>query len=194
MVEQVTFQTLFQFLQTVGILVGVFYYISTIRTNQRNQEIAQKNQELTLKAQEHTLETRQTQIFMQIYQQLNSEETYKSWAELINLKISDYEDYLQKYDSSVNPTHYSKRAHIWYSYNTIGELLRQGIIESDLVHRLLLGPQVIVMWEKWVDIIRETRKRESIPDVWEGFEYLYDEMKRLRDSREYPEITFPKLN
>ncbi len=36
MVEPVTFQILFQFLQTVGVLVGVFYYIMTIRTNQRN--------------------------------------------------------------------------------------------------------------------------------------------------------------
>ena len=66
MVEQVTFQILFQFLQTVGILVGVFYYIMTIRTNQRNQEISLKNQQLTLqsqeltrKAQEQALETRQ---------------------------------------------------------------------------------------------------------------------------------------
>ena len=30
MVEQVAFQTVFQFLQTVGILVGVFYYIMTL--------------------------------------------------------------------------------------------------------------------------------------------------------------------
>ena len=42
MVEQITFQTLFQFLQTVGILVGVFYYIMTIRANQRNQELTLK--------------------------------------------------------------------------------------------------------------------------------------------------------
>jgi hypothetical protein len=64
MVEQITFQTIFQFLQTVGILVGVFYYISTIRTNQRNQEISLRNQELTLKAQEHAAETRQAQLYM----------------------------------------------------------------------------------------------------------------------------------
>jgi len=67
MVEQVTFQTIFQFLQTLGILVGVFYYIMTIRTNQRNQEIAQKNQELQL-------ESRNLQLFMQLYQQMSSPE------------------------------------------------------------------------------------------------------------------------
>jgi len=124
---------------------------------------------------------------MQIYQQLNSEETYKSWAELVNQDIGDYDYYLQKYDSSVNSAHYAKRAHIWYSYNTIGELLRQGVIESDLVHRLSLDPQVIVMWEKWENIIRETRVRENMPDVWEGFEYLYNEMKEYRRMKSYPE-------
>ena len=51
MAEQITFQIIFQFLQTVGILIGVFYYIMTIRTNQRNQKMQ--------------LETRQTQLFIQ---------------------------------------------------------------------------------------------------------------------------------
>ena len=63
MVEQVTFQTIFQFLQTVGILVGVFYYVLTIRANQRNQELARK-------AQEQALETRQTQLFMYFHEKL----------------------------------------------------------------------------------------------------------------------------
>ena len=57
MVEPVTFQTIFQFLQTVGILVGVYYYITTIRVNQRNQELARN-------AQEHATETRQLDIYM----------------------------------------------------------------------------------------------------------------------------------
>ena len=130
----------------------------------------------------------------QIYEQLNSEDTYRSWAELVNLEIDDYDEYLQKYDSSVNPAHFGKRAHIWYSYDTIGELLRQGIIEPDLLHRLSLAPMVILMWERWVNIIRETKVRENMPDAWDGFEYLYDEMKKLRDRKEYPEITYAKSN
>jgi hypothetical protein len=44
MVEQVTFQTIFQFLQTVGILVGVFYYIMTIRTKpEKSGDCSQKS-------------------------------------------------------------------------------------------------------------------------------------------------------
>jgi hypothetical protein len=37
MVEQVTFQIIFQFLQTVGILVGVYYYISTLRNSRKDR-------------------------------------------------------------------------------------------------------------------------------------------------------------
>ena len=182
-----TLPIMLQFLQTAGILVGIIYYLTIMRNQQ-------KTMELTLKAQEHTLEARQTQIFMQLYQQLNSEDTHKSWADLMNLEISDYDDYLHKYDSSINTAHYAKRTHIWYIYDTIGELLRQGIIEPDLVHRLSLSIMVVPMWEKWGDIIRANRMRESAPDLWDGFEYLYDELKMLRNRKEYPKITYPQQN
>jgi hypothetical protein len=148
---------------------------------------SQRNQELSRKAQELTLETRQTQIFMRIYEQLNSEESNKTFMELMYLDIEDNEEYLRKYDSHVNIAHYAKRAHIWYSYNTIGELLRMGIIDSDLVHRLGLDAQVTLMWEKWGNIIRQTRVREKLPDIWEGFEYLYNEMKEYRRLKGYPD-------
>ena len=68
MVEQVTFQTIFQFLQTLGILVGVFYYVMTLRYNRRNQELQ--------------LETRQAQLFMQVYAKTYSEQRARSIAEV----------------------------------------------------------------------------------------------------------------
>ena len=75
-----------------GVIAGFSYYVLTVRNSQRNQE-------LSLKAQEQALETRQTQIFMHIWQQLNSEETNKSIMELLNLEIKGFEEYLQKKNS-----------------------------------------------------------------------------------------------
>jgi len=183
---EITLPIVLQILQTAGILVGIIYYITIMRNQQ-------KTRELSLRAQEQATKTRQIQIFMQIFQQLNSEETHKSWAELANLEIN-IEDYLQKYDSSVNPAHYAKRAVLWYSFNTIGELLRMGIIDPVLLHRLSLGPMVIITWERWADIIRELRVMHNAPDIWEGFEYLYNEMKRLRSERDYPDVVYQKPN
>jgi hypothetical protein len=169
----VTVETLSIVFTGLSISLAAFYYISTLRNAQRTQQLQ--------------LETRKTQVFMQIYEQLNSEESNKTFMELMYLDIEDNEEYLRKYDSSVNPAHYAKRAQLFYNYNAIGELLRGGIIDSDLIHRLLLDFQVIMMWEKWEHIIRETREREKIPDLWEGFEYLYSEMKEYRNMKGYPD-------
>ena len=176
---EITYQMVLSTLQTLALIVGIAYYLFIMRNSMRNQELARK-------AQEQAIETRQIQIFMQIYEHINSEASYKSFMELMYLDVKDNEEYLKKYDSSVNIDHYSKRAHLWYSYNTIGELLRMGVIEPELLHRLLLDSQAIMMWEKWEHIIRETRVREKIPDMWGGFEYLYSEMKKYRDLKDYP--------
>jgi len=177
---EITYQMVLSTLQTIALIVGIAYYLFIMRNSQRNQNIQ--------------IETRQTQLFMQIYEKLNSEESMKSWAELVNQQVPDYDEFLQKYDSSVNPAHYAKRARIWYTYNSIGELLRMGTIKPELLTRLKLDTQVIAMWDKWEPIILETRERENVPDNWQGFEYLYNEMKNLRESRGYPAMTLHYLD
>ena len=109
---------------------------------------------------------------------------------IIGLKI-EYSEFIEKYDSSVNPSHYAKRSKIWYGYNTIGELVWQGIIQLDLVDRVMLGIQVMEVWNKWEHIIKECREKENAPDIWNGFEYLYNEIKNLRAKKGYPEFTYP---
>jgi hypothetical protein len=175
MFEQVNFQIIFQFLQTLGILVGVFYYITTIRANQRNQQLQ--------------LETRETQLFMQIYQQLNSVDSMATWAEVMNLEVESFEDFLERYDSSVNPGSFGKRGHLWWSYNAIGAMVANERIDIRLV-AMLLGPMIIAQWEKWEGIIRGTRDREESPGQWAGFEFLYKEMVRVRDQEGWTNLFF----
>ena len=158
----------------LSIAASIVYYASVLRNANKTQQMQ--------------LETRKVQLFMQLYQQLTSEETLKASMELMTLDIQDNDEYLKKYDSSVNPAHYAKRAHIWWLYNSIGELLRMGTIEHDLIDRLQLDATVIITWEKWEHIIKETRARENLPTIWEGFEYLYNETKKIRDMRGYPDI------
>jgi len=69
------------------------------------------------------------------------------------------------------------------------ELLRMGTIEPDLVLRLQLSPMVIAMWENWEHVIRE---RENFFEYDEGFEYLYNELKRIRSEKGYQEYKYPQ--
>ena len=52
---EITYQIVLSTLQTVGILMGIFYYIMTLNNTRKNQEMQ--------------LETRQAQLFMQIVNQ-----------------------------------------------------------------------------------------------------------------------------
>jgi hypothetical protein len=64
------------------------------------------------------------------------------------------------------------------------------MVDPDLLHRLNVDTNVIIMWEKWEPIIKMNREREQMPDLWDGFEYLYNEMKALRNKMGYPEILY----
>ena len=81
--RMVTIKTVSIVFTGLSVSLAAFYYISTLRNAQRTQEMQ--------------LETRQTQIFMQIYQQLNSEDSFRTWAELMNIECENYDDFLRKY-------------------------------------------------------------------------------------------------
>ena len=197
MVEQLTFQTLFQFLQTVGILVGVFYYIMTIRTNQRNQEISLRNQELTLqsqeltrKAQEQAVVTRQAQLFMNIYNQsfanrdflmaynkvmATTWETYDEYNMLANFAYPESSD--KEFLEAVN--------YVTSFYEGLGVFVKEGLVGIRLV-ALTMTFMTRSLWEKLAPVVYEGRKRHNYPRMLSEFEYLYDELMKYVE--EHPEL------
>ena len=63
----------------------------------------------------------------------------------------------------------------------VGLLLRDGLLDADRVYDLM-DTAVIPQWEKYGHIIKEIRN-EGWPDAEEGFEYLYDEIMKVRKQR-----------
>ena len=62
----VSYQMVLSTLQTVGLLVGIVYYLTIMRNSQKNQQMQ--------------LETRQSQLFMQLFQYHIDKERWKdSW-------------------------------------------------------------------------------------------------------------------
>jgi len=129
--------------------------------------------------------TRELQLFMQMYQNQNTEDWWTKWAEVINLDVEDYDDFLVKFDHSINPESFGRRGEIWYSYNVIGYLLMDGDIDIKKAWRLA-GITSVMQWEKWSDIILELRERQNIPSYFVGFEHLYKELIKYR--KEHPEL------
>ena len=66
--------------------------------------------------------------------------------------------------------------------NGISHLLRDGMIDSEKLFDLL-GTWIIWLWMKWGSIIYELRVRYHQPELYSNFEYLADEMRRIRMQR-----------
>jgi len=175
MVEQVTFQTTFQFLQTVGILVGVYYYIITIRTNQRNQEIAQKNQE-------HSEETRKIQLLLDINKDIEGLGSGLQYNVIMDMKWDSYDDFVSKYGYENNPDSYRKRMRIWRNMHKNGLLVRDGLLDvRAIIDYVGDGPYYV--WKKFIDIIEESRRLYDMPESFIGLEYLAGEIEKYRLSQ-----------
>ncbi len=148
-----------------GVIAGFSYYVLTVRNSQRTQR--------------QQLETRQAQLFMQLYQDLLSENNMRSLLDLMNMEWEDFDDFERKLGSDNNPDSFVKRTSIWFRMNGIGLLLRDGLIDSEKVFDLL-GTWIIWLWMKWESIIKELRVRYHQPEIYTEFEYLADEMRRIR--------------
>jgi hypothetical protein len=144
---EITLPIILQFLQTAGILVGIIYYITIMRNQQRTRELTLESQELARKAQEQSLETRKVQLFMQIYHDMNSTENLRIYSELIRMEWEDWDDYVRKYGSSNNPESYVLRFSMWVRLNGVGLLVKDGHIDVGSVHDLM-RQTILTQWEK----------------------------------------------
>ncbi len=165
-------QAAYYMVAATGVLVAAVYYIY-------NMGQTKKTQDLTLKAQQQQLETRQVQLYMQLYQQLNSKETVRSMVELLNMEWKDYDDFERKYGGESNPENYALRHSAWYLFDGLGYLLREKLVEPKMMYKLV-GLEVPWHWKKYRDIIVETRAKVKLVNMYDDFEYLSEAMSKIQ--------------
>ena len=164
-----------------GVIAGFSYYVLAVRANQ-------KNQELTLKSQEHATETRQIDIYMRWQLLQTNPEWMQNYNEVHSLEWEDFEDFARKHSHTENPESAGKRFAVWSYWNGLGYLLSRGVIDSDTMYDMM-GNACIGSWIKFEPIIQGFREHDGRPETWRWFEYLADEMKKVRDKRGMGEYT-----
>jgi hypothetical protein len=153
----------------LGIAASILYYTMTLRNANKTQQ--------------QQLETRRTQVCTTLLQNSMTEESMLRHIELLEAQFTDFDDFLEKYDSSVNPEHAAKRLTTWWRYNTLGYMIKDGLIDAGTVYNFI-GPGSMLQWRKWKPIIEGLEKTgDSTPGVYEGFDYLYSEMEKIRQQR-----------
>jgi hypothetical protein len=152
-----------------GVCFAAYYYIITLKNNQRALRINMTNNLL----QFHT-----------------SVEGQKIWMELLNMKWSSYDDFEKKYGSDNNIDNFAKRQSTWNLYNILGKQLKAGILDGETIYNVSAsGP--IWTWAKFKLILEENKRRYTGKGSWDGFEYLVNEMMRMRLEKD-PEYRVPE--
>jgi hypothetical protein len=159
----------------LSISLAAFYYISTLRNTRKNQELQ--------------LETRQAQLFMPIYSTYQSEDHIKAFSEVMQWEWEDYDDYMAKYGSEVNPEAYLMYRKVFGFLEGLGVLVRRGLIDPSLVDDLMSGA-ILSYWEKFEPIFVERRRQLNWPQVAEQIEYLYYQVRPIAEIQRR-ELTTP---
>ena len=176
----VTIETLSIVFTGISISLAAFYYINTLRNTRKNQELQ--------------LETRQSNMFMELYETYRSPEFRMQHSTIIQQQWEDYDDFMEKYGPETNPEAWANWMSVGSFFNGIGVLLKKGLVDIALVEELLVMT-TFVSWIRIGPIVREWRARpreysakarSSKYSLFHGFEYLYNELKK-RD-QEYKDL------
>jgi hypothetical protein len=135
----------------------------------------------------HQRETRQTQLFMQIFDRLNDKESRKQFGEFIYVwEWKDFDDFWDKYGPERNIDDWASFNSFNAYYEGIGVMIKRGLIDPMFVDDIMSG-EIIRVWEKFEPIAREWRRRQNWPQAFEWNEYLYNEIKAIV-TQQHPEL------
>jgi hypothetical protein len=161
MMVDVTYQMLLSTLQTAGILVGIFYYITTLR----NQNKARK-----------------TQLYMQIAtrfgqtQMVEARNKYSmfDWKSPTDL-VNDFSSYEGRMIIGTLASY----------YEGLGILVKEGLLDIRIIALFMTGT-FREFWGKLMPVISEFRTLTEWPRAFIETEYLYQELTKYL--KEHPEL------
>ncbi len=173
---EITLPIILQFLQTAGILVGIIYYITIMRNQQRTRELTLESQELARKAQKQSADTRQAQLLMQLYAHLREDKFNTQFTELRRYEWRDYDDFMEKLDDDIEFR--AMIINVCSFFEGVGVLVYRNFLDPQLVDDLM-SSYIFLTWEKIGPYIKEIRLRRNRPELWDKFEYLNEEVMKI---------------
>ena len=166
---EITLSIVLQIIQTVGILVGIVYYITIMRSGQKNQQLQ--------------LETRKAQLYMQLFMRITSEEFVKKAIDLLKLEYGDVDEFMEKDILGPDSSLHAKLFSMFWHIDGLGYMMSQGLIDPEMVYNFGGGFAQVWHWRKWEPVVMRFRERRGDPDFLKWFEYTAKEMMRMRQEK-----------
>jgi len=146
-------QAAYYMVAATGVLIAAIYYIVNMRT---------------------TLQTRQAQLFMQLYDRWTFDIGEKFW-DFLDDEMKTAEEYMEKLSKDKE---FRKRTSILSRYHEgVGVLVRFGLLDIRYIAYLASWP-TRMYWEKYKPIIEDVRRLQNAPRGDSESEYLYNELMK----------------
>ena len=156
MVDWTLLQPVSYFAAALSVVLYIANLLISGRREERNRRIALTNNML--------------QTFI-------SKEFQLDLGRLLNFTWSDDDDFVRKYDSKADEEKAALRNSTFFKFNTLGYMLREGLVEPDLVYRTG-GWMSIWLWVKFYEVVYLWRRITS-SGYCVDFEYLAREMWKI---------------
>jgi hypothetical protein len=161
LVSLVEIQAAYYLIAATGVLVAAVYYILNMRA---------------------TLQTRQAQLFMQLYDRWTFDIGEKFW-DFLEDDFKTAEEYFEKADNDIE---FRRRISILSRYHEgVGVLVRFGLLDIKYVAYLASWP-TRMYWEKYKPLVEDMRKLQNAPRSGKESEYLYNELMKYMEK--HPEL------
>ena len=149
-----------------GVIAGFSYYVLTVQANQKNQQIQ--------------LESRNTQFFMQLYNQMNDEKGIQFlWNDILKEKDwTTFDEWWDKYGAVNNPAFFAIWMKLMITYEMYGVLLKRGFLDVEIIDDIMSGA-VLMMWDFYGPVILGFREQYGYPQFQEHQEYLTEEIRKM---------------
>jgi hypothetical protein len=170
MVDLALLQSVSYIAGALGVCVAAAYYVINMRT---------------------TLQTRQAQLFMQIFDRWCDPTFAKMYGDYrynVCAKANNDPQVISKI--SIQALFGSFNPEVWVPIHTLAQyfegisiLVQKGLIDIDLVERLLSG-RIIWYWEASEPFAKYTREKVGDPTMYNGIETLATELKKRAASNQ----------
>jgi hypothetical protein len=133
-------------LQTISITIGILTACITVIIGVVNSIQSNKRAELN---DQQTLETRQAQLYMQVYNRWNSREMSNAYQQVryvyqIEYEGLSYDEVRSKFGPKVNPEAAANIFMLGTFFEGLGVLVKKGLIDITLIEDLL--SQRVIWW------------------------------------------------
>lgn len=134
------------------------------------------------KTAEISLETRQMNNYLQFARESQTNEFLSAYFEITVLQQwTDFNEWNEKYGALTNPDAYLKFAKMCEFFNTVGLLVKTGVIDEMIPYQQG-ADAILIAWKKVKPLIYAMR--EESPGLYITFEYFVERCEIIREAEQ----------